>query len=262
MIKNKETKKQRKIKKQRKTKKQSTKILIGGWNDTDTDFIDNDRLLGANNLYDFEKKILDDLISYINKKFSKNFSTLSEVLIFIKTLDSDALVDDLDYTLPKISIIPKGTVFYRRQKINKFDSKRTSMYSGIWLDYSGTFAPSSDDFPIVQETSTPFSFLKDTNDKYTSEYLDRTIEKFGEFLMKYKVNKDLLILHFPSYVSAYIEGWVRHICIHTNSQICVDGYTMEFLKYNGNQIYKDLPSLNGLRELCILDTQNVSLVVE
>ena len=91
-------------------------------------------------------------------------------------------------------------------------------------------------------------------------HLDKTKEYFGNFLMKFKTNKDLLILHFPSYATSYLESWVKYVCIISENNMCVDGYTLDFLKFNPNEIYKDLNIVEGVRELCILNAQNVSLV--
>ena len=196
------------------------------------------------NLLTFEDTILQELLLNINNKFSKKFKTLNEVVIFIKTLTPELLIDDFNYELPKFSIIPEGTIFYRRQKTNSFQYKNQE----IWLDYTGTMSLSQ------------FSFLKDINQEYTNDYLDATTKYFGEFLMQFKVNKNLLIFHFPSYASSYFEGWFRHICVHTNIPICIDGYTSDFLKYNPNKIYKDLPSLDGYRELCILNDNFIDII--
>ena len=232
----------------RKNKKHKNYLLKGGWDKTDEDFIAYDKNLKENmsNLEIFENKILQDLLSNINKNFSKEFTTLDEVITFIKSLNPEQLTDNFNYELPKFSIIPAGTIFYRRHKTNSFDDSRTNE---IWLDYTGTIS------------SRPFSFLKDINEEYTQDYLDETIKQFGEFLMKFEVKNNLLILHFPSYASSYVEGWVRHMCIHSRNPICVDGYTLDFLKFNPNSTYKKFRSLDGYRELCILDARNVSLVL-
>lgn len=158
--------------------------------------------------------------------------------------DYKLLVDDFDYKLPKFSIIEKGTKFYRRQKENNFES----INQEIWLDYTGTMSECK------------ISFLKDTSDEYTEEYLNRTKLYFGEHLMQFQVNKDLLIFHFPEYAYAYSEYWVKYMCVTTTRSFCVDGYTLDFLTYNPNEIYKDLPSIPGFRELCILNAENISLV--
>jgi hypothetical protein len=237
-----------KKKRSRKNKKQKNYLLKGGWDETDDDFIAyHDNLMkNMSNLGKFETKILQDLLSNINSRFSKEFTKLDEAIAFIKTLTTEELRDDLNYEFPKFSIIPEGTIFYRRQKTNSFNS----LNRAIWLDYTGTMRLS------------PFSFLKDVNEEYTKDYLDKTINYFGEFLMKFKVTKNLLILHFPSYASSYLEVWVRHMCIDAQNPICVDGYTLDFLKFNPNSIYKKSKSLNGFRELCILNAENVSLESE
>jgi hypothetical protein len=229
----------------RKNKKQKSHLLKGGWDKTDEDFIAYDKNIKENmsNLGIFQDKILQDLLSNINKRFSKEFTSLDTAIGFIKTLPPEELTDDFNYELPKFSIIPAGTIFYRRHKTNSFDSQNRE----IWLDYTGTMS------------SNKFSFLKDINTEYTDDYLNETIKYFGEFLMKIKVNENLLILHFPTYASSYLEGWVRHMCIHSSNPICVDGYTLDFLKFNPNSIYKKFKSLDGYRELCILNGEKVSL---
>lgn len=229
--------------KSKKYKKQKKQLLIGGWDKTDPDFIAHEEE-SKKYTTNFVDNLLQGLLLNINKKYSQDFKTLNEALRFIKTLSPGELTDDFNYDLPKFSIIPKGTVFYRRQKTNSFDSVSRE----IWLDYTGTISLS------------PFSYLKDTNKEYTPEYLTNTIQYFGEFLMKFEVNKDLLILHFPLNVSSYSEFPVRYICTYAHLDICVDGYTLDYLKYNPNDIYNKLPSLNGYRELCILNARNVDLV--
>ena len=222
-------------------------LLKGGWDKTDPEFINNDnyRRLNMSNLGDFEKKILNDLLNNINKKFNTIFENLDEARTFIKRLTPEELIDDFDYEFPKFTIIPKGTIFYRRQKENTF----RSVNRPIWLDYTGTMS-----------ASPPISFLKDTNTKYTQDILNETINHFGKFLMKFRVNEDLLILHFPSYVFSNLETWVNYMCVHTRDENCVDGYTLDFLKFNTNPIYNNFESLDGYRELCILDAQKVSLI--
>jgi|LakMenE18May11ns_1017448.scaffolds.fasta_scaffold9704740_1 hypothetical protein len=243
-LRNKKKTRSRKIRnKKPKNKKQKTYLLKGGWNDTDADFIAFDDNEKITDLGIFENNILQDLLSNINNRFSKDFISLDRAISFINTLPPDELTDDFDYEFPKFSIIPEGTIFYRRQKTNSFDS----INRPIWLDYTGTIS------------SRPFSFLKDINEEYTQEYLDETTNEFGEFLMKFKTNKNLLILHFPSYASSFLESWVRYMCAYVKDPICVDGYTLDFLKFNPNSIYKQFKSLDGFRELCILNAKNVSL---
>jgi hypothetical protein len=221
-------------------------LLKGGWDETDVDFIayKDNIIKNMPNLGQFERKILQDLLSNINSRFSKEFTKLDEAIAFIKTLKAEELRDDLNYEFPKFSIIPKGTIFYRRQQTNLFNR----VDKDIWLDYTGTVSLSQ------------FSYLKDVNEEYTKDYLDETIKYFGEFLMEIKVEENLLILHFPSSISSYLESWVRYMCIATDNPICVDGYTLDFLKFNPNY-NKSFKSLNGFRELCILkfQAQNVSL---
>jgi hypothetical protein len=108
--------------------------------------------------------------------------------------------------------------------------------------------------------TTPFSFLTDTNEIYTQEYLDKVREKFGDDLLILRPKKDLLIIHFPYYVTSYIECFIRRICVDIQNEACVDGYTMDLLQFNPNKIFKPLPSLTGFRELCVLDARNLEFV--
>jgi hypothetical protein len=219
----------------------------GGWDKEDADFVKYyEETLGKDmqNLGLFEKKILKDLLLNINDVYKQEFKKIEYALTYIRGLDNDdsRLIDDYNYDFPKFSIVPKGTIFYRRQKTETKPNRQ------VWLDYTGTMS------------SIPFSFLQETNEKYTVEHLNRTKEHFGNFLMKFKVKKDLLILHFPSYATSYLESWVKYMCVVSENKMCVDGYTLDFLKFNPNEIYKDLNIVEGVRELCILNAENVSLV--
>lgn len=227
-------------------KNHKNNLLKGGWDKMDPDYINNNdyKELYMSNLYYFEKKIFKDLLYNINKKFNTEFTNLDQARTFIKTLPPEVLIDNFDYKFPKFSIIPKGTIFYRRQKKDTFRSENRP----IWLDYTGTMSVSQN------------SFLKDTDEKYTQDILNATINHFGKFLMKFIVNEDLLILHFPSYVFSNLETWVNYMCVHTRDKNCVDGYTLDFLKFNTHPIYDNFESLDGYRELCILDAQKVSLI--
>ena len=242
----------------RKNKRQKNYLLKGGWEETDDDYIAyRPGFIEHNPQVDiFAENIKEGLLLNINKQFQQFqpfhevFSSLDEAIARITFLASNeslppgVFIDDFDYTRPKLSVLPKGTIFYRRQTINPFVANGYP----IWLDYTGTMSRE------------PFSFLKDINDEYTQEYLDSTISYFGEFLMKFMINRNLLILHFPSYVKALSESWVRYICLYLRSNYCVDGYTLDFLSFNYNLTYKKLKSLKGgYRELCIINNKNVSL---
>lgn len=76
------------------------------------------------------------MLENINSKFNKQFQTLKETLAYIRTLKKDELNDDFNYDLPKFSIVPEGTTFYRRQRTESFDSVNRP----IWLDYTGTMS--------------------------------------------------------------------------------------------------------------------------
>jgi hypothetical protein len=136
-------------------------------------------------------------------------------------------------------------MFYRRQPDPTFNNTTPR---SVWLDYTGTMA------------TTPFSFLTDTNEIYTQEYLDKVKTHFGDNLLILRPKKDLLIINFPYYVTSYIEGFIRRICVDLGIETCVDGYTMDLLQFNPNKIFKPLPSLTGFRELCVLDARNLEFV--
>jgi hypothetical protein len=119
-----------------KNKKPKTPTTKGGWDKSGTEFKTYISGLKIGNLYDFEKKILEGLLENINSKFNKQFQTLKETLAYIRTLKKDELNDDFNYDLPKFSIVPEGTTFYRRQRTESFDSVNRP----IWLDYTGTMS--------------------------------------------------------------------------------------------------------------------------
>lgn len=245
-----------KKKKTMKFKKQKKLLLRGGWKKSDADFIAYEKYLNdeenkMGNVIDFLGKIEQELLVNSNTTLKTNFTSLNKVIKYIREKlvdDHESIVellrDDYIYNMPKLSIITKGTIFYRRQKTNEFVSKNKE----IWLDYTGTMSVS------------PFSFLKDYNEKYTKEQYDATIEYFGEYLMEFRVKNDVLILHFPSYVYSYLESWVRYMCTYIHANCCVDGYTLDFLKFNPNEVYSEFKSLDGFRELCVLNAQNMELV--
>ena len=217
----------------------------GGWNEEDK----KDKFL---NLYEFEKYIEPLIDTYIKNKFenktynNKPITNAANAIQYLReNINEESIIDefkdDLNYNNPKFSILPKGTTFFRRQTKENFDNSK----SYTWLDYTGTIGSG-------------VSFLKDTNNKYTQEYLDATIEYFGKHLLKIKTTKPLVIFHYPSTVTSSSENLVRHQCIHSkHPPYCADadGYTLDFLKFNPNKIYKDKESLDGFRELCILNSK-------
>jgi len=232
--------------KQKQKHKQKKLLSRGGWDKSDEDFQKHLAYFNtkAPNVGEFREQIEMELLESINSSFSKEFQSIIDAINYIRTLKSDELTDNYEYDVPKISIIPAGTIFYRRQKTEIFES----INKEIWLDYTGTMSVSQ------------FSFLKDYNEKYTKEQYDETKKYFGEYLMKFKVKQDLLILHFPSYVSSYAESWVRYMCSYSRAYACVDGYTLDFLKFNPNEIYSKFKSLDGFRELCVLNATNIELI--
>ena len=264
--------------KRKNTRKKNTKK--GGWKKTNADFVEYMEFIEGSipALRYFDSKLELELFENIRAKYPEiesfqdmvpqielykkkqdpthtYFELLKGIIPFIKTLPIEALQDDLDYTLPKFTIIPAGTVFYRRHKENSFvhghniNLERLGSPK-IWLDYSGTIG------------SKHLSFLKNTNASLTKEYVNVAKAEFGPYLMKFRVNKNLLIFHYPSYVTSFAEGWPRYHCYH-NYGFCangIDGYTLDFLKFNPNEGYRNLPILEGFRELCIYDNRNVELI--
>lgn len=240
---------QKTLKQKQKHKHKHKKLLSrGGWNESDEDFRKHLDYIKSTmpDVGVFRGKIEADLLESINSSFNTTYKTIEDAIKYIRTLNSHELIDNYEYDVPKISIIPAGTIFYRRQKTEIFES----INKEIWLDYTGTMSVSQ------------FSFLNDYNEKYTKEQYDETTKYFGEYLMKFRVKQDLLILHFPSYVSSYVESWVRYMCTYTQAHACVDGYTLDFLKFNPNKIYSKFESLDGFRELCVLDARNMEYIKE
>ena len=232
--------------------------LHGGWEKTDPDFIEyeqNELRPKVNTIGNLNKTLSEELVLTTNEKFGTNFEnkqdnlcSLDDLVAFIREKSNENpewFQDDFNYSHIKFTVIPRGTVFYRRQTVPSFNNNSPS---AVWLDYSGTMA------------NTPFSFLKDTNDVYTQEYLDKVKTYFGDYLLQLRTKKDLLIINFPYYVTSYIECFIRRICVEIESETCVDGYTMDLLQFNPNKIFKSLPSLSGFRELCLLDARNLEFV--
>ena len=134
-----------------KNKKPKNQLQRGGWDKRGTEF--NTYMSGLNieNLLVFEKYILKGLLENINIKFNKKFKELNETIAYIRTLNKEELKDDFNYDLPKFSVVPSGTTFYRRQKTESFDSVNRP----IWLDYTGTMSLN------------PFIFLIESCNIYT-----------------------------------------------------------------------------------------------
>lgn len=212
------------------------------------------------NALDFSKYLQPKIKEYIkskfeNKTYNKNpiNDAYNAIQYLRKNINDENIInefkDDLNYDNPKYSILPEGTIFFRRQITENFDN--TEYFRPIWLDYTGTIGSG-------------VSFLKDTNDKYTQKYLDATISKFGNYLFKIKTTKPLIIFHHPSMIYSNSEFIVRNECIYLDTPYCAyaDGYTLDFLQFNPNEIYKDKDSLDGFRELCILNCGNLIKVEE
>jgi len=232
--------------------------LVGGWEKTDPDFLEyqeNELKPKVKNLNALHKTLSEELVLTTNEKFGTSFVNKSDMLYDLDDLiafireksneNPELFQDDFNYSHIKFTVIPRGTMFYRRQTVPTFNNNSPS---AVWIDYSGTMA------------NTPFSFLKDTGELYTQEYLDKVKIHFGDYLLQLRTKKDLLIINFPYYVTSYIEGFIRRICVDTHADVCVDGYTMDLLQFNPNKIFKSLPTLSGFRELCVLDARNIEFV--
>ena len=225
--------KNRSCKKKRRSYRKSVK---GGWNEDDATFIEYKSSL-TTYLGELENKLKTDLITYSNNRYSTNFTNVDEIIQFIKSkrIPIEQLQDDLNYEYPKYSVIPMGTSFYKAQRTPVYQT-----HPPLWLDYTGTIG------------NPPFSFVTDKNNRYTQLFLNKTREHFGNYIVKYALKEDLVILHLPLYITSFSESRIRHICTHMKSSMCADGYTCDYLTFNPNPIYKNLPSLPGFRELCIV----------
>ena len=234
--------------------------LRGGWEESDEDFVNYRRNVmdpEFPNLGGVQRTMTIELITWANSKFNlglpdnDDFQSveIETIIRFLRNTvmkeNPTLLTDDLNYDITKFSVIPQGTRFYRRMKTDKYNPNRPDP---AWFDYTATMSESK------------FSFLKDTNERFTQQYLDRTINHFGNYLYEFEVTNDILIIDFPSRLVSYFETYIRRMCDESRSSVCVDGYTMDFLKYNTKPVYKPLPSIDGLRELCILDPKNFRMI--
>jgi len=105
--------------------------------------------------------------------------------------------------------------------------------------------------------------MNEYNNEYTEKYYRRTKEAFGEFLMEFETNHNLLIFNYEKDVKSSSEGIIRTSCSRVNSDVCpdyIDGYTLDFLEYNSNEPYADLPILEGYRELCLFNNKYVDFL--
>jgi hypothetical protein len=176
------------------------------------------------------------------------------------------MIDNEDYSKFKLSVIPTGTIFLRRQKNEKLKK------NDIWLDYSARIEPG--------EKRYKYSFLLDptqqedtanTNQVYgqNTTYFRRAKDYFGNHLLIYKTTKPLVVFHFPvnyenpsniNNLWAYNEHFIRYYFSYLHWFGKVDGYTLDFLYYNPNQIYKNLPVIKNYRELYLSNNTGLELV--
>jgi hypothetical protein len=169
-------------------------------------------------------------------------------------------IDDGNYTKIKWSTIPVGTFLLHRQSNDNWNQNRP-----LWCDYTGRIQVAHD-APIAIKDS----FL-------LQPFYDITIEgnrlfDFGDSLMIFQVIKELNIIHFPFIndfttsefnVPASYESWIKHLCVHDENEICLNGYTMDFLTFYKSEGRNPLPTGFGTyfphyREICILGKYNNS----
>ena len=89
-------------------------------------------------------RLNNDIKEHINQKntelttYSKK--DLYEIVLYIRDnieYFKNRLTDNYIYDLPKITIVPKNTIFKRRQHINRFNKNKES-----WLDYTSSYKKS------------------------------------------------------------------------------------------------------------------------
>lgn len=73
-------------------------------------------------------------------------------------------------------------------------------------------------------------------------------------------NKNLFIFNYPDYVTTYYLGFAESVYNTTLLNHLCDGFTIDFLSYNQNDNYKDLPSLSNFRQLYVSLRRNLDLV--
>ena len=212
-----------------------------------------------NNDLDLDDKLVKEVHNFFKEKnielpdrdgLTEGFGNYKEKLIKYFEENPEASEDDGNYDKIKFTILKKGTILYHRQKDN--GKKRYD----IWLDYSGR---------------------EKNGVKLKDSFLDKPHikEYFGDWLMKYKVNKDLIIIHFPiNYdeidkkqnkslnVPSFLESGIRTICSRWVYKFCVDGYTLDFLKFNPNDIFKGKKNENEYREIFLYNADNLDLISE
>lgn len=102
-------------------------------------FIEIEKILNNHIEIHIIDKLNNDIEKNRNNKSSNTHSkmNLNELVSYIRdNIDyfKDILIDNYDYTFPKITIVPKNKIFKRRQNIQKFNKNKES-----WLDYTSSY---------------------------------------------------------------------------------------------------------------------------
>jgi hypothetical protein len=235
---------------------------VGGWNETNFQAYKETPYGKITKIGEFEELLINDIrkglinllgentplpgyeqktptsISNHELKFSYDYRNL---------INSVPDFDDGDYSQLKWTKIKAGSVFYRRQQTKQFNRET---WKDVWLNYSS-------------RNNTRKSFLiEQLNENANNSRLKSTIGKFGPHLLKLKTTKDLLVIHLPDTITSYAEYYIRYFNYRTEYKmfLSVDGYTLDFLKFNPNPIYKELPSISGYRELKLHSTSALEVV--
>jgi hypothetical protein len=196
----------------------------------------------------------DEIISITDEEKAETF--YDKLFQLLHDLPRDLLVDDYDYSLPKYSFVNENTTFLRRRFSKKNIMNQTySSNKNVWLDYSSSYKESF----LVHKI--------DENEETAQNRFEEIVNYFGNYVGKVNPKKELFIFHFPDAIPSFLEGKSRKDCTMVYSMYCagsayndykiVDGYTHDFLTYNPNDIFKDLPSLEGYREICVYDYSNL-----
>ena len=256
----------RKLKTYKKKNKSRHTKKKGGWKNTNKNFelYKQTKYGKVANFFELMNIVLNDIREALKKLFGDkplpgfekrtattitNFE-LSDEYDYRNLFDYIPYEDDGDYSQLKWTKIKAGTIFYRRQKTTDFERIK---WRDVWLDYTSR----------INNSYTPKkSFLiEQLNENINNTRIQSTKAYFGKYLLKLKANKDLIVLHFPDAISSYTEDFIRRLAYERQTYLSsIDGYTLDFLEFNPNKIYKNLPSIKGYRELKLHNTDVLDLV--
>ena len=166
-------------------------------------------------------------------------------------MDRVPRIDNGDYSIAKFTVVEPGTLLYRRQPSDDFSTEVRRRY----FNYSGRTDPG-------EVEGTRISFLKSAQPPLTQDYYNGVVREFGSYLFTIRVKEPLLILHIPDTLPSFFEHRIQYAVDYVSGVLpFIDGYTLDFLQWNPNKIYKDLPSLRGFRELVVRNAANKMEVV-